>query len=295
MQSIPNIKLFEVYDQHQTDADIHYERLERLADHFGRNMPAHYHDRFYQMHVILDGVVHVHLDDVFYTATAPMFFLTPPTIPHAFATESEARGHVLTLQQEVVWMLLGIESAQKEHDKSVIQPLCVELNPTEKKEDQTLLDLLLVMCNEFEQSGFNRSLALQACLQLILVKALRMAESCHNQQHIRKGDTQVFRRFNHLIEHHYKDHWTLSVYAEQVGVTEARLNDICRRLAGLSSKQLVLERVMQQARRLLRFTSMPVTTVGYELGFKDPAYFARFFRRHAGTTASEYRRLNTTL
>ncbi|MCY1416058.1 HTH-type transcriptional activator RhaR [compost metagenome] len=46
---------------------------------------------------------------------------------------------------------------------------------------------------------------------------------------------------------------------------------------------------MQEARRLLLFTSSSVNEIGYQLGFKDPAYFTRFFSREAGMTPSEYR------
>jgi AraC family 4-hydroxyphenylacetate 3-monooxygenase operon regulatory protein len=50
-----------------------------------------------------------------------------------------------------------------------------------------------------------------------------------------------------------------------------------------------MDRLIQEARRLLSFSSVSITEIGYELGFKDPAYFARFFRKNAGVTASKYR------
>jgi AraC family 4-hydroxyphenylacetate 3-monooxygenase operon regulatory protein len=106
---------------------------------------------------------------------------------------------------------------------------------------------------------------------------------------VRHDNLQIFHRFNAQIEDHYREHWPLSRYAQAMGVTEARLNDICRRIADLPSKRLVHERLMQEARRLLLFTSSSVNEIGYQLGFKDPAYFTRFFSREAGMTPSEYR------
>jgi len=50
-----------------------------------------------------------------------------------------------------------------------------------------------------------------------------------------------------------------------------------------------MDRIIQEARRLLTFTSMSITEIGYALGFKDPAYFSRFFRRNTGLTANQYR------
>ncbi|MCY1312044.1 4-hydroxyphenylacetate catabolism regulatory protein HpaA [compost metagenome] len=74
-----------------------------------------------------------------------------------------------------------------------------------------------------------------------------------------------------------------------MGVTEARLNDICRRIADLPSKRLIHDRVMQEAKRLLLFTGSSANEICYLLGFRDPAYFSRFFARNAGMSPGVYR------
>jgi AraC family 4-hydroxyphenylacetate 3-monooxygenase operon regulatory protein len=60
-------------------------------------------------------------------------------------------------------------------------------------------------------------------------------------------------------------------------------------MADLPSKRLVFERLMQEARRLLLYTGGSANEICYRLGFKDPAYFSRFFQRHAQMTPGEYR------
>lgn len=51
-------------------------------------------------------------------------------------------------------------------------------------------------------------------------------------------DFRIFHHFNELIEGHYLQHWPQSRYADSIGVTEVRLNDVCRRIAGMPSKRL---------------------------------------------------------
>ena len=63
--------------------------------------------------------------------------------------------------------------------------------------------------------------------------------------------------------------------------------DAGRRIADLPSKRLVYERLMQEAKRLLLFTASTVNEICYQLGFKDPAYFSRFFLRYAQMTPEE--------
>lgn len=288
-KEIPNINIGQAYDQHYADSEIHYERFEKLADFFGRNMPVHHHDRFYQIHVITRGSIRVHLDQTPYIANAPMFIFTPPTVPHAFVTDTKAIGHVLTVRQQLVWELLGIGASIRGTIASAETPLCVAINPKTDSTANRLLSTMDFFEEEFEKEDSQRPFALKSLLQLVLIDISRLAHQHQPHQDVRKEDIRIFHAFNQLIEEHYRNHLSLSDYADKIGVTEARLNEICRRLADLPSKRLIMDRVMQEARRLLSFTSMPVTEIAYELGFKDPAYFARYFRRNAEMTASDYR------
>jgi AraC family 4-hydroxyphenylacetate 3-monooxygenase operon regulatory protein len=78
---IPNIDIGQVYDLRYADSEVHYEELGKLADFFGRNMPVHRHDRFFQVHYVKSGSVRVYLDEQLYHQQGPLFFLTPPTTP----------------------------------------------------------------------------------------------------------------------------------------------------------------------------------------------------------------------
>ncbi|WP_017904553.1 AraC family ligand binding domain-containing protein, partial [Pseudomonas asplenii] len=123
---IPNINIGQVYDQRYSDAEIHYDRLSNLAGFFGRNMPVHRHDRFFQVHYVKSGAVRVYLDDRQFVERGPMFFLTPPTIPHSFVTEFDADGHVLTVRQQLVWQLLEEDPALA--PPPPMAPACVALD-----------------------------------------------------------------------------------------------------------------------------------------------------------------------
>ena len=290
-EPIPNINIGQVYDQRYADEDVHYEALGKLADFFGHNMPVHRHDRFFQLHYLTRGAVRVYLDDQQYSENAPLFFLTPPTIPHAFVTHPDSEGHVLTVRQQLVWPLLEAHRSQSGEPR-LVSPTCVALGAPDARhasEVEHLDRLFAMLADEFGQQLPARNASLQALTQLIFIALLRLSAEPLKNQHVRHDNLQIFHRFNALIEDRYREHWPLSRYAEAMGVTEARLNDICRRIADLPSKRLVHERLMQEARRLLLFTAGSVNEIGYQLGFKDPAYFTRFFSREAGMTPSEYR------
>ena len=287
---IPNIDIGQVYDQRYADAEVHYDALGKLADFFGRNMPVHRHDRFFQVHYVNSGVVRVYLDDQRYHQQGPMFFLTPPTFPHAFVTDADSDGHVLTVRQELVWPLL--EGHQGLAHGPQIAPMCVAIGELDEQyagEVRRLNLLFDELRSEFTDDRPGRRLSLVALTRLIFISLLRLSARSIQAQPARSEDLQIFQRFNALIEAHYQAHWSLERYAAQLGVTEARLNDVCRRIADLPSKRLVFDRLMQEAKRLLLFTSSSVNEICYQLGFKDPAYFSRFFTRNARLTPGEYR------
>lgn len=72
-QPIPNINIGQVYDQRYANSQVHYDKLSNLAGFFGRNMPVHRHDRFFQVHYVKSGAVRVYLDDQQYLESGPMF------------------------------------------------------------------------------------------------------------------------------------------------------------------------------------------------------------------------------
>jgi len=136
---------------------------------------------------------------------------------------------------------------------------------------------------------FGRAAALDSLTRLIMIRLLRLCAHAQPARPTAHEDLRIFHRFNELIEAHYLEHWPLARYAQGIGVTQARLNEVCRRIADLPSKRLILERLMQEAKRLLLFTGSSANEICYQLGFKDPAYFSRFFLRYAQMTPGEYR------
>ncbi|MNH17633.1 HTH-type transcriptional activator Btr [compost metagenome] len=164
-----------------------------------------------------------------------------------------------------------------------------------KAEASRLQGWLEALSDEFATQQPGRAAALQSLTRLIMISLLRLCPNSLESTPARHEDLKIFHRFNALIEAHYLEHWPLARYAQQIGVTEARLNDVCRRIADLPSKRLVLERLMQEAKRLLLFSGSTANEICYQLGFKDPAYFSRFFNRYAKLTPGEYRQRQAEL
>lgn len=290
---IPNIDLGRTFDLRYQDEEVHCESLARLADFFGRNMIAHRHDRIFQVHVLTQGEVRLYLDDRFYHLKAPLFFLTPPAVTHAFIISDDALGTVLSVRQQLIWRLFKSDPSGM-LERSLASPLCAALETASAGQASAaaqLLNYVSLLANEFVNGGLGRSLNLVALTRLAFVSMARLPSSVSTAvgKHLRQIDVEMFQKFNQLIETGFRQHWTLAQYAAALSLTETRLNDICRRIANLSSKRLVHDRVLQEAKRQLMFSAAPISEIAFDLGFKDVSYFSRFFRLQTAMAPGEWR------
>ena len=292
--AIPDIHIGRIFDPDDPDCDLHYETFERLAQFFGRNTPAHRHHSFYQVHLLTQGCIRLHLDDLAYEGDAPLVFVTPPGVPHGFYTDENTRGHTVTVHQDIVrgWhaAMPGQWPDSFLRDKAVIR-LAEPLDRGDCNARQ-----LVAVCGFLQDENGRqqraRASAILALGQIFFINLSRLVVAAlpdSQVQHGRGEDLRLFLRFCDLVDVRYREHRTLSDYASQLNVTEARLNDISRRMANQSSKELIHDRLFQEARRLLLFSAVPVNEIGYQLGFTDPAYFSRFFARRGGVPPSQFR------
>ncbi len=104
-----------------------------------------------------------------------------------------------------------------------------------------------------------------------------------------RGELKLFQRFNQMIRQPLPSALDGTGLRRELHLTESRLTDICRRFANRSPKRLIFDRQLREAKRLLLFSDSAVNEIAWQLGFKDPAYFARFFSRQVGCSPSSYR------
>ncbi|UVL82496.1 DNA-binding response regulator [Pseudomonas sp. B21-028] len=103
---------------------------------------------------------------------------------------------------------------------------------------------------------------------------------------------QKHQALNHIllyIDQHFRDSIDQRDLAKRCGMTTFRFSRLFKEANGLGFTDYVLNKRMSFAKDLLDNSEMPITSIGYEAGFKDPSYFARAFKQYASCTPSEYR------
>lgn len=97
-------------------------------------------------------------------------------------------------------------------------------------------------------------------------------------------------KFINLVDENYKKGLTISEYAEQMYISSRTLSDLTNQLLGKSPSIIIQERIVLEAQRLLLHSEMNVNQIAYRLGFDDPSYFVKYFKKHTMVSPSEFRK-----
>lgn len=163
-----------------------------------------------------------------------------------------------------------------------------------QKQSKLFSDLLQQMTDELQGIKDNSQAdILQNLLHNFLLHSERERRK-QNFTEIKKGpDLDYVMLFKDLLETDYKNQKQVNYYAKQIIITEKRLNQATTKILGKSPKELIDDRVLLEAKRILAHTTESVKEIAYHLGFEEPTNFIKYFKKHSTLTPSEFREKNT--
>ncbi|PPU77110.1 MULTISPECIES: helix-turn-helix domain-containing protein [Xanthomonas] len=282
------VPAYGLYGEHRCDPPewLHWESIAaRSRLHDWRIVP-HRHAALAQLLYLQRGPATLQLDGRTQRLRGATVVWLPPLCVHGFAFGPRVRGHVITLCMPLVRHALG---AAPLLERAMTAPAVVQVTQA-----RGLLDALFAsVASDHAHQRIGYEAAVQAAAaQLLIWTARAVLEDAHaTNAEGPQGDPALrhLRGYQALIDQHYRMHWPMSKYADQLGVTPGHLNALCKRLTGASALELLQRRIMLEARRSLRYTSLSVQQIAAALGFFDAAYFSRYFTRHAGCSPTRFR------
>ena len=96
-------------------------------------------------------------------------------------------------------------------------------------------------------------------------------------------------RFNQLVDQYYNQIHHVKEYAELLGESPILLNRAIKSATGKTASDIIIDRLILEAKRLLLFSDLSNKEVAYKLNYEDPSYFTRIFRKRTGLTPSDFR------
>lgn len=149
------------------------------------------------------------------------------------------------------------------------------------------------MLEEFDKKEVDyRMDMLRGLLTIILVRLSRAIPDVFNPG-VSKHNLVLMRQFEKLIEQHYRDKRLPREYAELMFITPNHLNALTNSVLGKSAGELIRDRVLLEAKRLLVNSDLMINQIAETLRFEDNAYFTRFFKKYLGVTPESFRASHT--
>jgi AraC family transcriptional activator of pobA len=285
-QLIPQFALYGESSLSQQPSLVH---IEDIADRSRDNnwvIKPHRHTRLFQILLLINGCLQVKLEDQQHQLQGNWAVSIPPSCIHGFEFPADTQGIVLSVEAS---LLNSPTQPFQGLARLLDQPHTISFTDQDVLfiQFKTYLELIR---QELKHLYLGQEAMLSWLMGSLLMTLWRQLQYSHAQVQNNPKSSQTFQQFRHLLETHYREQWDVQTYAKALHTSISSLNRLCQEKAGNSAKGLIQERVLLEAKRRLIYTQESLERVAESLGFKDPAYFSRFFKNLAGVPPSDYRK-----
>ena len=267
--------------------------LRRICDfnenEIEHNLIPHLHD-YYSIFWIESGEAIHATEFVEYSLKADTILFVPPGLKHRMYLDKSVGGVYILFNEEFV-----------QYNRVNIQPLknyrlfnnpdFKSLITVEDGNKEKLSNITNLIHNELQnRDEYSQEIVLNL-LHLFLLESRRIFDQQNQaprEESEETPDTTIIR-FKQLIEDNFIREKNVSPYAGMLNMNASCLNELTKRVTGITAGELIRNRVIEETKKLLYSSRMSGKEIAYELGFEDPAYFSRFFKKYTGMTLNEFR------
>ncbi|MFT5892492.1 MAG: AraC-like DNA-binding protein [Dokdonia sp.] len=162
---------------------------------------------------------------------------------------------------------------------------------TLNKKDRTCFEAAFYLLEEeFEEKDHIQGEMLRVLLKRILIKSSRLIRKGLNDTTIPSPQLDIVRRYNVLVEKHFREKHQVSEYAEMLHKTPKTLSALFKRMGDALPLTIINNRILLEAKRLLLYSDKTAQEIAFELGYNESGHFSRFFKKEVGITPINFRK-----
>ena len=111
-----------------------------------------------------------------------------------------------------------------------------------------------------------------------------------NPFNAQKEEYTIIFDLKEVIDEHFKENWSVGQFVSNINHEYYSIQQLVKNRLGLTVKNLAQRKVIIESQKDIALTDKPIQEVAYDMGFKDPAYFNRFFKQHTQLTPTAFRK-----
>lgn len=255
---------------------LHLEQISDRAEGHDWTIGAHRHSQLHQLVLLTGGGARLTLDGEERSIEPPALVNLPRGTVHGFAFAPGTTGFVLTLPAGNFPELFADGA---ETSAALARGFTLAASPALAARFAALAAI------HAAQAPFRRT-ALRAEAAALAAQAAQMSQVSGGKS--ATPDPRI-QRLEAMIRAGVTRRIPLSEMAQALALSPRHLGRLCRAQTGKTPQAFAEENKMREASRLLAYSPMSTQQIAYHLGFDDPAYFSRVFRRNFGVSPSAYR------
>jgi AraC-like DNA-binding protein len=147
-----------------------------------------------------------------------------------------------------------------------------------------------LMLKEFAADKPKKEMIIRNLLNAFIITVARMRDSLASVMMLDMNTNKLVEQFKSFVDLQFKEKTQVAQYAEMLAVTPGHLNDVIKSTTGRTAKQIIDEKRIMEAKRLLFWADHNLKEIAGQLSFEDDSYFNRYFKKHTGFTPSTFQR-----
>lgn len=282
MKSIP-VRKIAGDDTRSANDGLKIRSLEALLNGQDLHHALHRHNYYYLLLIEKGTGVH-EIDFTPYPLQSNRIFFLRPGQVHQLTVKAGSTGYIIQFSDVFIREL---NSSHKQKLRSVFHCSCNDLSEAQAAQ---LKSIFALMVSEFDRKEELYSEIIRSHLMTAVLLLFRAIESVRTTHEKKSFSQEKLEEFQTLLEKKIVGHKKPADYAGMLHLSPYQLNSITKSLLGKNSSDVINEFLILEARRLLLATTNQVSQIADALGFADPGYFIRFFRKHTGMTPETLRK-----
>ncbi len=149
--------------------------------------------------------------------------------------------------------------------------------------------LLEVFVDEFRQKDNIQGEMLVVLLKRLIIICTRLAKIQIGLNKTHNDEVEIIRQFRFLVDMNFKKIKTVKEYSDLLHKSPKTLSNVFSKIGDLTPLQIIHERIVLEARRLLTYTDKNINEITFDLGFEEPATFYKLFKKHLNESPQSFR------
>lgn len=282
------MKQFQFKETYSKDSFFNIEPIRQSAlNTYPLNYKPHAHDYYVIMVTSMGSGKHI-IDYQSYPINPGSIFFISPNQVHEVIETSPNEGYVISFNDD--FLIRSNISSQFFNNINLFRALgeSPPLIP-----DKNTFSKLESYCEELSDCFRNESdfkyEALGAILRLFFIQSNAACDLFSGQPLQMDNALITLRQFKQLVETHYKSEHKTSYYADRLFISANYLNKLSASYLHMGAKEFIMQRVILEAKRMLRYASKTAKEIAFELGFQEPSHLSHAFKNYAGLSITEFK------